>query len=318
MATLTSPGVEVIVRDPLESFYIPNLDVFFLSYDEPNAEENWVDLLRKCPRANRVHGVKGIDAAHRMCADQSSTDRFITIDGDTRVHPEFFKLCVGMREGETDCTFSWAGWNVINGLVYGNGGIKCWTKDFVYNMKSHENAESDDKKVDFCWDPNYHQIREEGGPYASTYPNGSPFQAFRAGLREGVKLSLDRGKRMPASKFNTLWHENIHKLAIWCSVGADVENGLWSIFGARMGVDMAVLSPWCDHTMISDYDRVRELWDSFTPQFLENEDALRERNKRLGNELKTKLIFPIAELDVDGSKFFKAVYMPSARRPMNK
>ena len=30
---------------------------------------------------------------------------------------------------------SWCGKNTINGLLYGNGGLKCWPKDFVLNMR---------------------------------------------------------------------------------------------------------------------------------------------------------------------------------------
>ena len=35
-----------------------------------------------------------------------------------------------------------AGGNIdINGLKYGNGSLKMWTKDFVANMKTHENTD---------------------------------------------------------------------------------------------------------------------------------------------------------------------------------
>ena len=43
---------------------VADCDVVYLSYDEPNAEKNWADLKSKAPRATRVHGVKGVDAAH--------------------------------------------------------------------------------------------------------------------------------------------------------------------------------------------------------------------------------------------------------------
>jgi len=46
-------------------------DIVFLSYDEPNAEKNYADLLKKVPWAKRVHGVKGSDAAHK--AGRTST-----------------------------------------------------------------------------------------------------------------------------------------------------------------------------------------------------------------------------------------------------
>ena len=53
-------------------------DIIYLSYDEPNAEQNYADLCKKVPWAKRVHGVEGSDAAHKACARLSETDRFIT------------------------------------------------------------------------------------------------------------------------------------------------------------------------------------------------------------------------------------------------
>ena len=54
---------------------VTELDIFYISYDEPNCEEHWADLLNKVPWAKRVHGVKGFDKAHKTAAEQSETDR---------------------------------------------------------------------------------------------------------------------------------------------------------------------------------------------------------------------------------------------------
>ena len=40
---------------------VTELDIFYISFDEPNAEEHWADLQTKY-LAKRVHGVKGFDA----------------------------------------------------------------------------------------------------------------------------------------------------------------------------------------------------------------------------------------------------------------
>ena len=58
------------------------------SYDEPNAEQNYADLLTKVPWAKRVHGIHGSDAAHKACAEPT-TDRFVTVDGDNTLRQEF-------------------------------------------------------------------------------------------------------------------------------------------------------------------------------------------------------------------------------------
>ena len=67
---------------------IAELDIIYLSYDEPNAEKNYADLLSKVPWAKRVHGVKGSDAAHKACAELSTTDRFVTDHVDNTIRQD--------------------------------------------------------------------------------------------------------------------------------------------------------------------------------------------------------------------------------------
>src|SRR6056300_914509 len=121
-------------------FKISDLDFVFLSVDEPNAEKNFADLKCKVPWAKRVHGVKGFDTAHKKAAEISETQRFITVDADTQINEEFLNVEVDVRSLGVDDTyqFSWCGKINVNGLKYGNGSLKCWTKDFVKDMKTHE------------------------------------------------------------------------------------------------------------------------------------------------------------------------------------
>ena len=44
---------------------VAELDCVYLSYDEPNKEENWAQIKNMVPWANRVDGIKGSDAAHK-------------------------------------------------------------------------------------------------------------------------------------------------------------------------------------------------------------------------------------------------------------
>ena len=71
---------------------INEFDIVYISYDEPNADENYADLLDKCPWAKRSHGVWGSDAAHKAAAALSETDRFITVDADNIVNDDFFNI----------------------------------------------------------------------------------------------------------------------------------------------------------------------------------------------------------------------------------
>ena len=60
-------------------------DIFYISFDEPDYKKNYADLLTKAPWAQHVHGVVGFDNAHKECARRSSTERFISVDGDNIV-----------------------------------------------------------------------------------------------------------------------------------------------------------------------------------------------------------------------------------------
>ena len=143
----------------------------------------------------------------------------------------------------TDKVISWTAKNIINGLSYGNGGIKCWPKQYVLDMRTHENAPKDNPhaQVDFCWNTQYVQMN---GTFSDVHNNATPHQAWRAGFREGVKMALDQGLRVTAEQFHTNHWKNLHRLYIWLMVGADVENGRWAIYGAREGLYKTMCTDW--------------------------------------------------------------------------
>jgi hypothetical protein len=297
----------------MSKFKVLDYDVIYLSYDEPNAEKNYADLCRKVPWAKRVHGVKGSDAAHKACAKLSETDRFITIDGDNTVRSEFLNQEIDFAE-HTDLensVISWCGRNAINGLMYGNGGIKCWPKQYVLNMKTHESAAADNPhaQVDFCWDLEYIQMNS---CYSDVHNNATNQQAWRAGFREGVKMALDRGIKPSKEEFQKNHWKNLHRLYIWLMVGADVENGNWGIFGARAGLYMTMCTDW-DYIQVRDFEYLNDLWkqsfEGVAETDVENESA------EYGVKLINKLELPIAELPLgpQQSNFFKTVYQNPSR-----
>jgi hypothetical protein len=291
------------MKTPLSKF-----DVIFISYDEDNADKNWADLLTKVPWAKRVHGVEGSDSAHKAAARESSTDRFISVDADNIVDDAFFDQEIDFDHPKfKDKVVSWSAINQINGLQYGNGGLKCWPVDYVMNMKTHENAEDDLNQIDFCWEDTYVQMNNI---FCKTYPNGSPRQAFRAGFREGVKMSVDRGQKVDPSEFeNTIWWGNYHRLLVWCSVGADVEYGLWSMLGARMGCQMTALTDW-DYINVRDFTWLNKFWyDSNFLNKYPTTDILWDGIVNYGEILRHQLALPVADLDKNSSIFFKKAYV---------
>jgi hypothetical protein len=282
---------------------VADLDVIFLTYDEPKKDEFWIRIQNMVPWAKRVDGVLGSDAAHKAAADQADTDRFILIDGDNIPDPAFFNQQMVLDDNNRDCVFRWRARNHINGLMYGNGGLSSWTKDFVYNMRTHEASDgTDETLVEFCFHPKYWAMAD---CFSTTYPNGSAFQAWRAGFREGVKMCLDRGARPTISEFESrVVSRNYDNLCIWQSVGRDVEYGEWAIYGARLGTYLTLLEPEWDYTEVQDFSKLEQLWQKYNTDEYYNDEFLYE----LDQALTVRLGLPITTLMPEQSKFFKYHY----------
>lgn len=299
----------------MNKFKVLDCDVIYLSYDEPNAEKNYCDLLQKIPWAKRVHGVEGSDAAHKACANLAETDRFITIDGDNIIHEDFLKQEVDFKGQEEleNWVISWAANNRVNGLIYGNGGIKCWPKSYVLSMRTHEAASKHNQhaQVDFCWDASYIQVDK---CFSEIHNNDTPHQAWRAGFREGVKMCLDKGVK-PETKedfFKNHWR-NLHRAYIWMTVGSDAKNGLWAIYGARQGFFLTICTDW-NYINVRDFRYLNEYWDQTTETI--TEENLLDEIKKLGSQIKNHIDIPIPvnPLDNEASKFFKTTYTSPTRR----
>jgi hypothetical protein len=280
---------------------IADLDCIYLSYDEPQKEEFWVKIKNMVPWARRVDGVRGSDAAHKAAAAASETERFILIDGDNLPYPDFFNQTLTFKEDQWEqAVFRWRAKNHINGLMYGNGGLSCWTRTFVNNMRTHENTDGrTETEVEFCFDPLYWPMHD---CFSTTFPNQSPFHAWRAGFREGVKMCLNNGSRPNLSEFKDSVHQrNMDHLTIWHNIGRDIEHGIWAIAGSRMGTYMTMLTNW-DHKNVQDFEALAELWktvETSDPELLAG---------RVAEDLDTQLDLPMTMYGPEESKFFKFHY----------
>jgi hypothetical protein len=280
---------------------IADLDVVYLSYDEPQKEEFWVKIKNMVPWAVRVDGVQGSDAAHKAAAAASTTERFVLIDGDNLPDPEFFNQTLEFPDEQWErAVFRWRARNHVNGLMYGNGGLSSWTRTFVDNMRTHENTDGrEETEVEFCFDPLYWAMYD---CYSTTYPNGDAHHAWRAGFREGVKMCLNRGTKPTLEEFKQSVHQrNLDNLTIWHNIGTDAEHGEWTIAGARQGTYMTMLTNW-DYRQVQNFNALNDLWltvcDS-EPRILSN---------RLGVELGTQLDLPVSVFEGEQSRFFKQHY----------
>jgi len=278
-----------------ERIRISDLDFVYISYAEPNKEQNWADLKNKVPWAKRVDGVKGFDNAHKAAAELAETQFFISVDGDNIMHESFLLQTLDWSKTDQKAVHRWRAKNNINGLVYGNGGLVGWDKDTCLNMHTHENAKDKRAEIDFCWTVKHENLHN---CYSTTMINSSPTQAFVAGYREGVKMSLDQGKNIdPANFKRTINYNNLRVLTTWMSVGADIDNGKYAMLGARMG---------CYSTTVSgnEYAQVRDL-EKMADLFSTAVDDIDMDIEAYGESLRTRIDVPVADFDAEQSRFFK-------------
>jgi len=292
---------------------VADLDCIYLSYDEPQKEEFWLKIKNMVPWAKRVDGVKGSDAAHKAAAMASDTERFILIDGDNMPEESFFNMQFDFTDKDPSyhlAQYRWKATNSINGLRYGNGGMSSWTKSYVMNMQTHENQKDGDvsRIADFCLDSKDNLYWSMYDCYSTTYPNHTPFQAWRAGFREGVKMVLDKGSKPSIDSFKqNVASRNLNNLTIWHNVGSDVENGMWAIYGARLGTYMTMLTEW-DPINVQWFDNYVTMWEE--QEYNRNPEREAEL---LGTALHDKLGLPICTLNSEQSKFFKRHYKADFR-----
>ena len=285
---------------------VSDLDFVYISYMEPNKEKNWSDLLSKVPWAKRVDGVKGFDNAHKAAAEKAKTDFFISFDGDNIIDESFLLQTLDWSKTNPKAVHRWRARNNVNNLVYGNGGLVGWSRETCLQMKTHENAKDEKSEIDFCWTVPHENLHN---CYSTTVINATPQQAWIAGYREGVKMSLDQGKHIPPQDFMRVIHgSNLRILTTWMTVGADVEYGKYAMLGARMG---------CYSTTVdsNEFIQIREL-DKMADLFANGivEDKVDEDLEVYGNSIRQRIDIPCADFDEYQSKFFKFV-MP---RSINK
>jgi hypothetical protein len=191
-------------------------DIVFISYQEPNAEENWARLKYKFPFSKRVHGVKGIHQAHIKAASVSFTDMMWVVDGDAIIVDNFAFDYVPL---DLEYVHVWRSQNAVNGLVYGNGGVKLLPRKKTLNM--------DLSKPDMTTSisTKFKAVQELSNINSF---NTDPFNTWKSAFRECTKLSsavIDRQKQ----------DETDDRLNAWCTLGAGKQHGNYAIKGAIAG-----------------------------------------------------------------------------------
>ena len=198
---------------------VDELDVIFISYDEPNADANWQRVLSRVPFAQRVHGVDGIFEAHKAAAQLAQTDMFWVVDGDAEILDDWhfdYQPNIFNR----DCVHVWSSRNPINNLVYGYGGVKLFPRQLLLDAATwHVDMTTGLGKLKVM--PRVSNI---------TAFNTDPFSTWRSAFRECAKLAAGTIK-------NQIVDESTERLDAWLTLGADKPFGEYAVAGARAGLD---------------------------------------------------------------------------------
>jgi len=198
-------------------------DIVFISYQEPNADENYAKLKSRFPMAKRIHGVKGIHQAHIAAAKKCFTKMFWIVDADADVLDDF-NFDYKVPEWDLETVHVWRSKNPINDLVYGYGGIKLFPKRLTIDM--------DISKPDMTTSitDKFKAVEQISNITAF---NTDPFNTWKSAFRECAKLSskiIDRQNNK----------ETELRLKTWKTVGADRPFGKYAILGANAGFEYGI------------------------------------------------------------------------------
>ena len=131
--------------------------------------------------------------------------------------------------------------NPINGLEYGNGGVKLFPRLATVNMDTTTNDMSTSISDKF-------KVVDEISNIAAF--NVDEFSTWRSAFRECAKLSSKTIKGQVDDETN-------ERLRIWTTVGKDKPFGEYCINGARAGMEFG-LSNSSDLNLINNFDWLKE------------------------------------------------------------
>jgi hypothetical protein len=224
-------------------------DIVFISYQEPNADENFAALKERFPTAKRVHGVKGIHQAHIAAAKLCFTKMFWIVDGDAVIDDKF-NFDYKVDDWDLDVVHVWRSQNPVNDLIYGYGGVKLFPRQMTIDM--------DLSKPDMTTSisEKFKAVQQISN---ITLYNTDPFNTWKSAFRECAKLaskSIDRQKT----------GETDERLKTWTTVGHDRDFGEYAIQGAIHGTEYGkkyAQSPQ-DLRRINDFDWLKEKFNDTT------------------------------------------------------
>ena len=199
------------VNIPCE-YTTPDMDVIFISYDEPSSEKRFNDLLLKAPRAKWVKNVKGQTEAYHAAAQLCETAYFFAVFPKLEI-VDSFNFDFQPDRLKNACHYMFNCRNPVNGLEYGHGAV------LLYNKKL--TLQTTDPGLDFTL-----SAPHTDAPILSAinYFNETPWLSWRTAFREVLKL-----KQIADNKPTV---ESNYRLKKWCVEGTG-KNAEWCLRGAQ-------------------------------------------------------------------------------------
>jgi hypothetical protein len=195
------------------------MDIVFISYDEPDAEQNWQILSGRFPRAHRVHGVKGMETALEAAADVAQTPWYFAVFAKTRLHETFdFSFVPDYMQQPKHYIFDAV--NTVNGLEYGHMGVVMYNSEGIRSI-NRTNEFGLDYTLSFL---------HESIPILSCYGefDQSAYHTWRTAFREASKLAYFEHEQATV--------EGAYRLKTWQTV-ANGPYAKWCLQGANDGVE---------------------------------------------------------------------------------
>jgi hypothetical protein len=218
-------------------------DIIFISYNEPQADENFARLKARFPYAQRVQGIKGIHQAHIAAAKKAFTKMFWVVDADAQIL-DTFNFDHVVSEYDLENVHVWRSINPINDLEYGYGGVKLLPKSLTQNMDVSKPDMTTSISLLFKAMPEISNI---------TAFNVDAFNTWKSAFRECVKLASKTIDRQDDADTN-------YRLNVWCTRGIDRQFGREAIEGAVQGKQYGLENKDNNEAlkMINDFDWLRE------------------------------------------------------------
>ena len=221
-------------------------DIFFISYNESYADQNWENLLLRFPQAKRINGIKGIHNAHMEAAKNATSEMFWVVDADAIIL-ENFDFTYKPKVWDRDAVHVWKSKNPVNDLTYGYGGVKLLPTSLTLSM--------DTSTVDMTTSISKKFIPIKKFSNITNF-NTDSFNSWKSAFRECVKLA---GTAINGQ----VTEETTKRLATWCSKGIDEPYGKWCIAGAQAGRKYGSENAGNSQALskINDFDWLRRIYN---------------------------------------------------------